>query len=433
MRKAPLLLLAAIGLATGGARAGSPENGAFDPRIPNDNAAGTENVGPAPPSGLSPVPGAGTNGGPSSAQAAVATAKVELKPGEAKKKEDDGKKFPLHADVTLDNSVGEGVFGTYGSGTDVLINDGSSALHFDAPPQEIVWGTSLRLSGSASIAKTDYSPKLGVSVGESFAIANWLPAYGNGTVYEREIIMSDLSVGLSAPAVFTEEFTGIKLSPGIGVRLPLSLRSRHQELIAGFSARVGAGWTSPETPIGTFGISYTPSVGYNQFTNVYTTEAGVGSTAVGNQTPADPLAALGNVPVAYCRSTEAISATGECALGGRQGVASLSNTIGGSWSLGQHSVGINFGYSIGFLRPVANEPQLDSKFSSGQNFNDSTFGSISYSYEVPVDFAHVSLGAGLASGQSAFDRENNFNFPFWNFWYPNSNASSAFFDVSVGI
>lgn len=430
MRNAPLLLIAAIGLAAGGARA---VNNAPDLPIPNDNAAGTENVGPPPPSGLEPVPGTGANGGPSSAQAAVATAKVELKPGDDKKKEDDGSKFPLHADVSIDNSVGEGVFGTYGTGTDVLINGGSSSLHFGPPPLEMVWGTSLRVGGSASLAKTDFTPKLGLSVGESFAIGNWLPAYGNGTVYEREIILSDFSLGLSAPAVFTEEFTGIKLSPGIGVRLPLSMHSRHQELVAGFSARVGAGWSSPETSFGTFGVNYTPSVGYNQFVNPYTTESGVGSQASGNQTPADPLAGLGAIPVAYCRSAEAISATGECALGGRQGLASLSNSLGASWNLGNHSVALSFGYSMGFLRLLPNEPILDSVFSSKQNFNDSTFGSISYSYEVPVEFAHVSLGAGLSSGQSAFDRENNFNFPFWNFWYPNSNASSAFFDVSVGI
>ena len=62
-----------------------------------------------------------------------------------------------------------------------------------------------------------------------------------------------------------------------------------------------------------------------------------------------------------------------------------------------------------------------------------TNGSISYSYDVPVDFAKVGLSAGIGSGGPFFDNVGNVNFPFYNFFYPAKNVSSAFVGVSIGL
>jgi len=114
--------------------------------------------------------------------------------------------------------------------------------------------------------------------------------------------------------------------------------------------------------------------------------------------------------------------------------SSYLNALSADWSfLEHHSVSVSFSYSVGFVRGLRNDPSLAGAHATNQNFSDNTSGSLSYSYELPFDFVHSSISAGVGSGQPAFDREGNFNFPFWNFWYPNSNTSSAFFDVSVHI
>jgi hypothetical protein len=94
-------------------------------------------------------------------------------------------------------------------------------------------------------------------------------------------------------------------------------------------------------------------------------------------------------------------------------------------------VSLSLGIAHAFVRALKNDPALSSPFSSGQNFNETTSGSLSYSYQLPVDFNSF-LSAGVFSGQPSVSG-TNLRFPFWDFQTPANNFSGFFFDVVVGI
>ncbi|HEY4219864.1 MAG TPA: hypothetical protein VGO62_00945 [Myxococcota bacterium] len=438
MRKTPLLLLVALTCAITMATTMAAARAAEDTRlhgnaelaantpVADTTAAGTAATSPATGAVTTPSGAAGAIATPS-----LATAKVEQVASGGDKKEDKNR-FPLSGSISLDSGWGEGFLGTYGTGSNVVIDAGARQLHFASARLQTQWSTSLRLGGSARLPIPEGVPKMSLSTGISILMPNWLPAASNNAVFERELIISDLSIGYSLPGLWKEDLTKISLSPSVGVRLPLSMGSRHRGLLTALTAGVGFAWSSDEADWGQISASYGPGFGFNIYSADSTLVDGVGTVAVGNNVPANPLANVAAIPIAYCRSAEALSATGECEQSGRQGIFSFSQHVGVDYHfLKNHSIGIGLGYSMGYIRPVKNEPALDGLYSSNQSFNESTTGSLSYDYDVPVDFASVSLGAAIFSGQSVFDANNNFNFPFFNFWYPETNASAASVNISV--
>lgn len=338
-----------------------------------------------------------------------AVVNARLAPGGVLAADEDS--FPLHAQATLDTFAGQGFY----------------AHGFQAQP---LLGSSLSVRMSAQLPKV-FDKALRLSAGTDFSVANWLAAYTNSGVYERQVRVSDFSVGLIVPAAFTEEFTGISATPVLSLRLPLSINSRHTSLLTSAGGSVTVSWNSPETPVGSFNVQYVPSVRGNIYTQVVSSipcEARVQE----NELVANPLEA-GHTPLAYGVES-AVLENGECALAGRQGLVSVGNSGSLSWMLAEHSVSVSLGHTIGFLRELGPLPPgaSVSEHASAQNFRETTSGSLSYTYSVPVDFS-LQLTAGIASQQAPYTPTGQLRFPFYDFLTPANNFSAAFFDVTVGI
>lgn len=357
---------------------------------------------------------------PSAADAPAAASTVSAGSVEGKA-DDDAKegKFPLHANASLSNSFGNGLIAPIGP--------------LDAYQPQPNWSSSLSLGGNAGLPKVDFLPKMSLSAGVSFSVNNWIPAYSNGGAYDRAVRASDINLGLGMPGAFTEDFTKIKVGLSFSGRIPTSITSRQQNLFTALGASIPVGWSSEEFPWGQIGVTY--SLGGR--VSLYTADAptiGCEAAVSLGSVVTNPLE-NGDLPLAYGREAE-VGPNGECLLRGRQGVASLSNNLGASWSLQGHSVGASLGWSVGFLRPISNRPELRSEFATSQNFNESVNGNLSYSYEIPVDFP-LSVSAGIGSGQSPYrvndEGKQELVNPFFDFFTPANNYSAAFVDVSIGI
>ena len=327
-----------------------------------------------------------------------------------------GNRFPLRLTAVLDNFVGNGLL----------------APGYQRQPN---FGTSLTLRPSAALPKLDWAPRMIAAMSVDFSVANWLPAATNfASVYDRQVRVSDPALALILPAVFTEEFTKISVSPVLSVRLPLSITSRQQNLIVNAGGSAQMMWMSPETPVGGFFVQYTPGARVSAFSEVGPTMPCDAPAQYGLPLPSgDPVNGLDDLPLVMARTTEVLP-NGECIISGRQTVASISNSVAGGWNTndGTHNVTLSLGVAHGLLRSLATNDALHSPFSSGQNFIETSSGSLSYTYTVPVDF-QMFLTAGLASQQPAFTAAGDLRFPLYDFFTPANNFSAAFFDVTVGI
>lgn len=334
---------------------------------------------------------------------------------------DSGSSFPLGMQLNLSNSLGNGIL----------------APGYQAQPQ---WSTSLSLVPNVRIPKLDGIPRMALSGSVNFSVNNWLFAYSNGGVYERQVRVSDAGVRLTLPGLYTEEFTGIGISPGITASVPLSITSRQANLVTSIGASLPFSWPAPETPIGSFFLQYVVSARGSVFSQVAATMPCSGLRDYGTPRPlGDPVNGTDELPTFIPAREEQYLDDGTCLLPGRQRLFGVNQGFNASWSSpgdGAHSVSLGLGWSHSFLRPLAAKPELSSPFASGQNFNESTSGSLSYSYTVPVDFPFtLSLSAG--SDQSAYvvlpDGAQVLRFPFWDFINPANNNSGVSFDISVGI
>lgn len=332
---------------------------------------------------------------------------------------DEEGKFPLHANASLSNSFGNG-----------LLAPIAPVAAFQPQPN---WSTSLSLSGSAALPKLDYLPKMSLSTSMSLSIANWIPAYLGSGVYERNLRASDISLGFGMPGAFTEELTKTKIGLSFSGRIPTSITSRQQNLFTALGASVPVSWTSAENTWGQLGLSYSLGGRVSLYTADAPTipcEAAVSLAGVVTNPLED-----GDLPLAYGREVE-VNENGECVLRGRQGVASISNNFGASWSLQGHSLAASLGWSFGMLRPLSKRPELRSEFATGQNFNETLNGSFTYGYEIPADFP-LSVSLGVGSSQSPYrigdGGEQVLVNPFFDFFTPASNYSAAFVELSIGI
>ncbi len=324
--------------------------------------------------------------------------------------------FPLHIQATLDNTIGNGIL----------------APGFQ---QQTVLGTSVNIRPSAMLPRPDWAPRMILLGSIDFSVLNWLPEFSNFTAYDRQIWVGDAVAGLILPGIYTEEFTGIGVSLIFSGRAPVSLFSRQQNLLTNLGGSAQFMWNSPETPVGSFFVQYTPSARFSVYSQPgATVPCSAPSPLARNVTSADPIDGLTDLPVAYGRE-EQILPNGECILPGRQPMASIGNSMATGWSTadGSHTVSLGMGWTHTFLRPLKNDPALQSLFASGQNFQEGSSGSLSYTYTVPVDF-RLFLTAGVFSQQlSAYNAQGQILFPIYDFVTPANNYSSFFFDVTVGI
>ncbi len=324
--------------------------------------------------------------------------------------------FPLHIQATLDNSLGSGIL----------------APGFQ---QQVAWGTSVNIRPSAMLPRPDWAPRMLLLGSIDFSVLNWLPAFNNFTAYDRQIWVGDALAGLILPGIYKEEFTGIGVSLIFSGRAPLSLFSRQQNLLTNLGGAAQFMWNSPETPVGSFFVQYTPSARFSMYTQPgATVPCSTPPPLVRNVTSADPIDGLSDLPLAYGRE-EQLLPNGDCVLPGRQIMASIGNSAATGWSTsdGAHNVSVGMGWTHSFLRPLKNDPSIQSIFASGQNFQEGSSGSLSYTYTVPVDF-RMFLTAGVFSQQlSAYNAQGQILFPIYDFVTPANNFSSFFFDVTVGI
>jgi len=327
-----------------------------------------------------------------------------------------GGTFPLHIQATLDNAVGSGFL----------------APGYQMQPS---WSTSLNLRPTASLPRLDGLPRMILSMSIDFSVANWLPASTNFGVFDRQVRVSDPSLALIVPGVFVEEFSGTRISLIAAARAPLSITSRQQNLITNVATAAQFMWGSPETPVGTFFVQYTPSVRALFYSQPGPTMACDVPRPYESPLPSgDPVNGLDELPLVLPRA-EQLLPNGECILAGRQNLGSVNNAMATGWSTtdGTHNVSLSFSWALAFLRPLTNAPDLASPFSSGQNFSENTSGSLSYTYTVPTGYPFF-ITAGVASGQPAWSADGKtVRFPVWDFFTPANNFSSAFLDVTIGM
>jgi hypothetical protein len=327
-----------------------------------------------------------------------------------------GGTFPLHIQATLDNAIG----------------NGGLAPGYQSQPS---FSTSFNLRPTVALPRAEGLPRMNLSMSIDFSVANWLPAYSNGGVFDRQVRVSDPSLALILPGIFREEFTGIGVSLVLSGRAPLSITSRQQNLVTNLGGAAQFMWGSPDTPVGTFFFQYTPSARVAFYSQPGPTMPCDVPAPYGTPLPSgDPVNGLDELPLVLPR-VEQLLPNGECVLSGRQNLGSINNSMATGWSTsdGAHNVSLSLAWSLGFVRPLANNPELASPFSSGQNFNENTSGSVSYTYTVPVDYPFY-LTTGVASGQPVWSADGKaVRFPLWDFFTPANNFSAAFFDVTVGI
>ena len=421
MRRFPALLLALTASAWPARAEALPEPLA---NVDAPAAAGAQ-APVAAPVAAEPVPVATAANTPTLAVPQKINGEVVDKPGG----------FPLHATISMDNAIGSSVYATTATADHPVIVNGAGGpqvLDVGQRGTQASWSTEVLMSGSASVPKLDYLPKISLSTSLTLSMSNWISSETSDAVYDRIVRVSDIGVGLKMPALWTEEYTKISVSPSISGKIPISLTSRQSQLITLLGAGVGFAWSAPEQPWGTIEASYAPKVSFPIFAGVAATQVGVTDQTVHGFT-ANPLQNPNAFPVLYCRDDN-VFANGECTIAGRQTLMNLSNSLGVSWKLGAHSVALSLAHSLAFKRDLAPNPALSSDYASGQNFEkEATKSSISYSYELPIELADISLSAGIASSQPVHGGNNELLFPFWDFVTPSKNYSAAFFDVSVGL
>ena len=325
-----------------------------------------------------------------------------------------GSSFPLGLQLTLDNSVGNGIL----------------APGFQVQP---LFSTAVNVRPSFSVPKHDALPKMILTGSFDFYVANWLSASTNSTTFDRQVQLGDAVGALILPGLYTEQLTGIALSLVLSARAPLSLFSRQNNLITNIGASIQFAWNSPDTPIGGFFVQYIPSVRGNFFSQVgaSTPCSTPGFVPPRTNNPGDGISEL---PV-YVGRVEQLLENGECILPGRQVLATIGNSVNTGWSTsdGAHNVSLGLSWSHSFARALSNKPGLSSPNASSQNFVEGSSGSLAYTYTVPVDFRLYLTGGVFTQNVSAYNNQGGIRFPIYDFATPANNLSSAFFDVTVGI
>ena len=342
---------------------------------------------------------------------------------------DDGT-FPLGGFVGISNSFSNGI---------LQKGDFQVPGWFTSIPMGLSW----RLVNSDSAA-ADYLPPLTLSANTSVSMS-WLSTAfsGNFGAGDRIPRIGDLTLGLgtgnlwkASNAIDPENsWTRLNVTTRASLRLPVSLASRTNNVIAAGAFGLGLSWQVPKLPIF---FSYSPTVAATAYSQ--------DSRSVPCDTPSefntglfgtgDPARDTVGIPIRIPRAAEVLP-NGECRLVGRQSLASFNQNVSIRAVIPQHSLSVSFGYGMAFLRPIAAD-EFTPKYATGQNFSDFTSGSVSYGYDIPdellgiSDFVNTSASFTLSSGQPPFTFDGKaLRFPFWDFVSPNNNFSSATVSLSA--
>lgn len=299
--------------------------------------------------------------------------------------------FPLHAFISLTNTVGQGTFIFQGHANPMF------ATSLSLTPY-IAW------EGWWFMANQSFNFEWTQS--DSTTLPNQLMV--NDTIFQARywgLAVNELSLRL--PIAFR-------------VSLPTSLASRWSGRAAGLGLTSAFQWNTP------FNVMFTGNVtaGYNVIVPSW---AQRGATDAGK---AYEDRFLGTLTPKSCLVRSPVEAA-NFACGSIPRVASVSGSLGFNWFAApgimvSGSVGMNTGLSY-FWSP-------DDEFTSdnarpGLGHGESTNGSLSVSYS-PVPWLWLTMSADTAQGLYQANGRDIRWFPLWDFWSPANNLSTLSFDTT---
>ncbi len=317
--------------------------------------------------------------------------------------------FPLGASFSVTNSVGIGTF-------------------VPGYRQTPLFTTSLFFSPHYNLPQFWHAPQMVLSAGVSMDVA-WLDSYQTSVSdYIRRPKFSDVSLSLAMPKGFVIDQIGLSFMPRIGAIFPASAMSRALNRLVGLSIGGTVQWKKSD-----FAIGWSP--GFTGYIH-----SGPAKTLPCNYTnlppvinPYDSDFALEDYMLGFVAGRgDQRNSDGTCNVSGRQALGILKNALSVSYSPSRHSLSAGVEWHIAFLRPLADAPDLQGTYASGQNFTEAVLGKIAYSYQLPVAF-DLALSGGVLSYQASYAKNGNINFPFFDFVTPGKNQTQFFVDVQMGI
>lgn len=353
---------------------GEPE---VAPALVADEAPAADAAAAPAPATPAPTPAAA----PEPVQTSPAAVEVVSQTSEEEQEEKSG----FRIGVSLDHSMGQGT----------LV----------APEYSSYVAGALVIAPSYGFNVRDF--KLSASARASVGWEYTLPDSATG----RRITYSDIRLGLAAPALYKESFTGISVSPSIGLSVPISLESLHASTITVVSANVGL-----SRAFGNLSLKY--RLGASRGIH------GSGQRLESRSNARDP---FGNL-IFLCRTDEEF-----CGTTGNNTAWSLSNSLGADYQVTEKlSVSASLGVSNSWKYAVVDEADeftpkaLDSNGNpvahAGMGRGDRLSGSLGVSYAI-TDRYSVSAGMGTEGPPKTKDNKN-FRFPFFDFVSGPDNLTS---------
>lgn len=335
-----------------------------------------EEAAPAPAAPAAPVGVAlksKADAKPEAASAPVATAKS----GEDDEEGGGHAKKPFRMGVILDHSVGQGTF--------------VNAAYYSQI------GGALVLSPSYGFSLKGV--KLNASAKASLSWEYSLPNNING----RRIDYSDIRLGLSAPGIFKETKTGISMSTGMGLLVPITLNTWHASTITQLSANVSFSKKFFEKLSLGWGLSGSRGIHVNSQNLVSRTDARDDQ---------------GNL-LFICRTDEQY-----CGVLGNNTAWSVSTNLNAGYTITEKlSVSMGFGLGTSFkyamveavdeYTPKALDSNGNPVAKVGMGRSDNMNGSIGLAYNLNETF---NLSAGMGTGGAPLTRDNkHLRFPWFDF------------------
>lgn len=316
--------------------------------------------------------------------------------------------FPLHGTASLTQQLGSATF--------VMT------------PYNPTFGSSLTLSGSATLAK-DWNLALNQSIG-----IEWTRS--DSTTYANQLELSDLNARISYSGLRWEDL-GLGLALNGGYNLPLSLASRNQGSLGTLTTGARLNWSDKPSGFNVYGSA---GLGFNAVIHELAGGSVSGTKAVGYNDRA-----LGPTEPVVCnrRPGEAASAC----LGGiwpsgfswRAGIGAgytppvLESKLSFNLDLG-YGQGFSYfqapttGTTVGSDGTVYDNADLVGEHAVGIAPRQSTSGNLSASYTVTEWFVAT---AGVQSGQPFLNaRGDGIRFPLWDFTSTANNFSSVYVDTN---
>jgi hypothetical protein len=334
-------------------------------------------------------------------QPKVAAAETVTAPLTTPSKEEDSKPWGVNA--SLAQSMGQGVF------TD---------SHFAS------YAYSITLGGSYKI-----DPKY-LSLSAKFAFSQELTStYGSVGQDLRELFISDLGISASAPELYKDEqYTGVKVTAGVGLTFPFSKLSRDQERIMGSKISVGLSRSFENVGPGTVNVSWGGGLGYvfGPSSRTYDSAEWISKAHI------------------CTRNTDG---SGECLTSLANPRWSLANTFTVSYDfLEKFSASYSFAIANSFASRL--NDSTSRKLAAGVAFDpnnhsihadpglvnqvDATTSTLEVSYSV---LDNLSVALGLTTAQSPFIQSGNnssaLRNPFWDFSSQADNLSSFYLDIAA--